>query len=268
MLKIDQYAYINRLSDVHPLEKIILATVTMIICLGFSSPAVSLAVLLLMSAATVLVAGIPARFFLKLMLLPFSFLVIGVLTVAVVLTGDPHPLLYWVRLGGYCLGVTASSLHLAVNLFLKSLGAVACLYFLSLTVHMVELFAVLRKVRIPALFVELMSLIYRFIFVLLETTDKIYIAQSTRWGYANLKTSYRSLGQLVSNLLRKSYSDSQMLYLTLTSRGYSGELKVLEREYTFSIKNLVIIAVVDSLLLLLGLWSTGILKIALGGGWS
>jgi cobalt/nickel transport system permease protein len=79
--------------------------------------------------------------------------------------------------------------------------------------------------------VELMSLIYRFIFVLLETADTMFTAQSSRLGYVDLKTSYRSLGALVSTLFVRAYKRSTDLYTSLESRGYDGDLNVLEEPF-------------------------------------
>lgn len=264
MLKIDQYAYINKLAGVHPAEKIVFALVTMIICLAFSSPATSLLVILLMAGITVFLARIPALFYLKMMFVPMSFLLVGILTVAFVFVKGDYPLLWGVKAGSYMIGVSDRSLVTAGDLFLKSLSAVSCLYFLSLTTPMVEVFAVLRKIHLPALFIELMSLVYRFIFVLLETADRIYVSQASRWGYANLRTAYHSLGQLISNLFSKSYHNSMMLFTTLTSRCYTGELKVLEKSYNLSVKNIILIVTVEAFLIMLSAWSAPIFRNTLG----
>jgi cobalt/nickel transport system permease protein len=98
-----------------------------------------------------------------------------------------------------------------------------------------------------------MSITYRYIFVLLETADQIYIAQASRWGYATWKTSYSSLGQLLSNLFSKSFYNSKMLYMTLSSRCYTGRLRGLDNTYILSKKNLCLIAVVDLVLVVVGL---------------
>jgi len=255
LLKIDRYAYINRLCHVHPVEKFSFALLTMMICLLSSSPLTSLLVILLMAGLVILPARIPVLFYLKLMLIPMAFLVTGVLTVALAFTKDPCSFLWAVKIGGYMFGMTTGGLIAAGKLFLKSLGAVSCLYFLSLTTPMVEIFSVLRKLRLPPLFIELMSLVYRFIFVFLETADKIYIAQASRWGYATLKTSYFSLGLMLSNLFSKSYYDAQMLFTTLLARCYTGELKVLEKSYSFSRKNLLLITAAELALLIISWWS-------------
>lgn len=253
MFNIDQYAYSNRLRSSHPGEKFTFAIVTMAICLASSSTVIFLSIVFLMAGAVILRAGIPWRFYLKLMSLPLSFLLLGVVTVAVSISRHPEGAIYGFTAFNVTVGVTARDLAAAANLFCKSLGAVSCLYFLSLTTPMIEIISVLKKLRVPALFVELMGLIYRFIFVVMETAEKIYTAQSSRWGYASLRTSYFSLGQLASSLFIKSYHRSQMLFTTLMSRCYSGELHVIEPRYTFSKGNIILIVIIDLALALAAL---------------
>jgi len=70
MINIDFYAYSNKLNAVHPLEKALFAFIAMLICLLSGSIFTPLLILVLMTAAIVLMAGIPARMYGKLLLLP------------------------------------------------------------------------------------------------------------------------------------------------------------------------------------------------------
>ncbi|WP_027365339.1 cobalt ECF transporter T component CbiQ [Desulfotruncus alcoholivorax] len=250
MLNIDGFAYTNRLRQVHPLEKAAFAFITMFLCIGFSLPVFSCIIILLMAYAIIGLARIPMKVYLKLMSLPLSFLSIGVLTIAVSISthGFGAAQLAGITISGINIGITHSGLHSAAGLFFKSLGAVSCLYFLSLTTPAVEIVDVMRKLKIPALFIELTDLIYRFIFVMLATAEDIYTSQSSRWGYASLKNSMKSLGQLTAALFIKAYHRSQTLFTALSSRGYNGRLNVLAPEYTVSVINIVIIAIVESTL--------------------
>lgn len=252
MFQIDQYAYTNRLLKVHPGEKMAFAIITMIICLISQSLAVMLAAIALMAAA-VIRAGIPLRVYIKLITVPALFLILAVGAVAVSISGQGEGYLWGIALGKFHIGVSPSNLYLAVLLFCRSLGAISCLYFLSLTTPMVEIISILRKLKVPSLFIELMGLIYRFIFVLVETAESIYTSQSSRLGYRNLKTGYSSLGALVGNLLISSYRRSEILFTALSSRGYTGELRVLETKYIVSGKNILAILAIDVLLVLLSL---------------
>ena len=257
MFSIDSYAYSNKLRKFHPAEKCAFAMITLIICLAAASLTTSLAVFALMSVAVVGYAGIPGRVFAGFMSVPVSFLLVGVLTIAVTVTKEPVAFLFGLSVQGINIGVTSVGSAAAVSLLFKSLGAVSCLYFLSLTTPMIDIVYVLRKMKVPALFVELMTLIYRFIFVLAETAEKIYTSQSSRLGYGGVKVAFSSLGGLASTLFIKSFHRSQLLFQSLSSRCYTGGLNVLEAEYTYSVRNLFLIAVLDLALIALSFYSGG-----------
>jgi len=252
MMNLDRYAYSNGLINVHPIEKFIFAMVTMIICLAANSFLVSLVVVIIMIGTSVLLGKIPLRFYLKLMLIPTSFLVVGISAVAINIVEHTNNLLWSWQVFNITIGSTVQSMYTALKLLCRSLGAISCLYFLTLTTPSVEIISILRKLKFPELFLDIMSLVYRFIFVLLDTADKIHTAQTVRLGYSNIKQSYPSLGQLVVNLFVNSYHRAMNLYTALEARGYSGSLKVLERQYRLSKTNILIILLIDISLIMLG----------------
>lgn len=114
--------------------------------------------------------------------------------------------------------------------------------------------SVLRRLRLPKLMVEMMGLIYRFIFVLLETAATMLIAQNSRLGYINLRTGYRSMGSMVSVLFIRAYKRSNELYTSLEARGYDGEIKVLEETYENNKKLVFLAALINGVLIFLALF--------------
>ncbi|WP_245526710.1 cobalt ECF transporter T component CbiQ [Acetohalobium arabaticum] len=257
MLDIDQYAYSNQLRQVHPVEKALFTFMTMLVCLVANSIITSLAVITLMVGVVIFKAEIPLQFLIKLLLLPISFLFLATVTVVITITNSGGDFLFYFNLFGWKIGVGAGSLIKALNLFLKSLGTVSCLYFLALTTPMVELLSILKRLKIPKIFIELMILIYRFIFVLLETANLIRVSQVSRLGYSSFKNSFYSLSKLVSNLFVRSYYRAKGLLTTLLARGYEGEIKVLEPDYEYSKKNFVLIFVAEILLIILTIYVGG-----------
>lgn len=253
MIGIDYLAHSNRLFSVHPGEKTAFTLITMIVCLASPSPAAPLAAVLLLAGITLLRAGIPWRPYLRLMSAPVLFLALGAAVVAVSFSRGAEGHLAGITLGEFSIGVASGDLAAAAGLFIKSLGATSCLIFLSLTTPMAEIVTVLRKARAPALVVELAALVYRFIFVLAETAESIYIAQSSRLGYRNVRTSYFSLGQLAGNLFARAYQRSQAMFTALSARCYNGDLKVLESDHKVSAGNVMAIIIVEVMLAALGL---------------
>lgn len=231
MIYIDKYAYISKLNKQEPMYKLVFCIMTLGVCLWANSIIVSIAVLLIMGWYTICKGGIPFALFMKLMAIPMSFLVIGVLTIAINVSENQNIFLFSIIAFETNIGVSQSGIQGAAHLFFKALGAVSCLYYLSLSTPMVDLLQVLCKLRVPKLFIELMGLIYRFIFVLLETVDLMFTAQKSRMGYSNILSSYRSLAALASMLFIRAYKRSDELYTSLEARGYDGEINVLQESF-------------------------------------
>ncbi|ATW28106.1 cobalt ECF transporter T component CbiQ [Candidatus Formimonas warabiya] len=253
MFYIDQFVYANKMRRYHPGERAVFSFVTMIICLTAKSLLIDLLVIGIMVGMLVLKAKIPWPVVLKLMSVPMSFLVIGVLTIALSFGRTDFGMAASFPIGGYYLGVSQAGLKTAGLIFLQALSSVTCLYFLALTVPMIELIFVLQSCKVPALVIELMMLIYRFIFVFVETAFNIYTAQSSRWGYCNFRRSLYSFGILFANLWGKVFLKSRALLDSLMSRGYEGELKVLNPRYTCSWGNIFVFCFIDCGLVMLAL---------------
>ncbi|MCB2294460.1 cobalt ECF transporter T component CbiQ [Clostridium algoriphilum] len=265
MISIDKLAYISKLKKVNPMEKFIFAMVTIIICISLNNMVDSIIILLLMSFITVFKGKLPLKDYIKLMSLPLAFLIMGVITIAITVVSTSKGLIFSFSIFDIKLGCTYDSILMATKLFLKSIASVSCLYFLTLTTPIFEVLSVLRKLKVPKLFVELMGLIYRFIFVLLDTANIIYISQNSRLGYSTPRTGLNSLGKLITSLFLSSYKRSQDIYTAMESRGYDGDINLLENNYALSYKNISLIVVVEVLLIIIS-FSENILGGIMFGG--
>ena len=76
----------------------------------------------------------------------------------------------------------------------RALGAVGCLYFLSLSTPVPELLDALRRARVPEVVGDLAVLIYRYIFILFATFRSMRDAAASRLGYAGPVRSLRTTG--------------------------------------------------------------------------
>lgn len=248
---IDAYAYSNRLRWTHPGEKIIFAGVIITVCLISGAAPVCLLGLLLATLAVTVRAGIALSAFWYFVRLPVGFIVMGIATVAIIVVPQDAPgTLVAVQVGPWHLGMTTDSFAAAGRIFGVSIACVSSTLFLALTTPMVDLADQLLRWRVPVLFVELMTLVYRFIFVLLETAQAMHIAQESRLGYSTWGRTLRSVGMLASNLYIRANTRAEALFTALSARGYTGELRVLRETPHWSATNLRQIAAAGTLLLI------------------
>ena len=197
----DRYAYQSRLRRISPMPKLLLTGSALVLCLLCDSVTVGLVTLLGMWGLVTALGGLSPRVFLRFLCVPMAFLAIGCVTILI---------------NGYPQG---------------ALGAVGAMYFLALNTPVTDVTMALERMHVPHLLVELMELIYRFIFVLTETASRIRLAQESRLGYQGVRRSLSSLGTLASMVFLRAWRKADRVYTALESRGYSGSLVTLSGDY-------------------------------------
>ncbi len=224
MLPIDRHAWTHRWRGHHPGERALLAGGMMVLALALPPRSTAPLVCLAMAGATVAGAGVPLSAFLRTAAVPAGFLLASLPFLAVSLDLSEGVRLDWSPAGA----------GLALDVGLRSLAAVSCLAFLTLTTPVSELVPWLRRVGVPQPVVEIALLIYRLIFVLAERAAVARQAQEARLGYATGRRAIRSLGLLAAGLLGRSLARARRLEIGLAARGFEGELKVLSPQRLLS----------------------------------
>lgn len=231
MIGTDKYAYVSKLKNVNPLAKLCVSFISVAVCLLANSFAVSVFTIILMCAVTTRKGGSQLCDFLRLLLPPFLFILIGCATILVGKFPQGTELLIGFSFGQSLYGITLESLLSGFRLILKALGVIASVYFFVMNTPVTDLSWAMQKLHAPQLFIELMELIYRFIFILTETMHRIHTAQASRLGYNGLKNAYYSTGTLASMVFLRAYKKSDRIYSALESRGYTGSLTTLAMHY-------------------------------------
>lgn len=227
VLHIDALAQRSRLSSVNAALKTWGSVALLLVCVVSDCAAVGIALAVLMLMLTVLVGGLPLHDYLSMLALPAGFVLISGLALLFSFSPAPIGVLNLPLFGGY-LTVTAAAQAQTALILCKSLGAVSCLYLLSLSTPLTELIAVLRRAHVPAVMVELMYLIYRYIFILLEMHRSMKDAAESRLGYTGLRVSLRTTGSVYANLLARSFRRAGACFDAMESRCYDGEIRFLE----------------------------------------
>ena len=226
MIEMDRYAHQSPLREISPALKCVFALGSLLICAGGQSPAVCLLVFGVMGWVSIQKAGAGMRDFLRLCSIPFWFVLIGVLTIAVQVSKTPEGIA-WVKCGAVWLVLTPAALFRAVLIFLRSMAGVSCLCFLYLSTPVSQLLGLLERLHVPEIVRELMLLTYRFIFILLDRTALLFTAQKSRLGHAGMAGSLRSLGILGGTVLIKSFQHASGVLCAMESRGYDGTVRYL-----------------------------------------
>lgn len=221
MLSIDQYAHTNKLATINANQKIFLSFSALLCVWLTRNLAVTLWTFVLMSILIVYIAQIPFRYYLLLLAAPASFCLLGVFSIIVSFTTSPilpGEILWYTSIFNINLFILYSDLLQAAQLFYTAFGTVTCLYFCILTTPLYEINHLLKKLRVPDIIIELMTLTYHFIFIFLDCMNKIYTAQQTRLGYQTVKSSFFSLSLLIVALVREIFNRNEMMILAMKAR--------------------------------------------------
>lgn len=226
---IDSYAYASRMRGWDPRFKAVTAVAALLFCIVADDWRVSWLVLMSMAGITTLAGGLPWRKYLALLKIPLAFLVLGTGAIVIDLSPVPHGRVFVSAPGGYVY-LMEGGISLAFGLILKALAALSTMYMLVLSTPASEIISVFRMLHVPKLILELMNMIYRFIFVMMDTQCCMKQAAESRLGYCDFKTSCRSFGSTAGNLFVVSLKKANTYYDALTARCYDGELLFLEEE--------------------------------------
>ena len=252
-MKIDKLCYSSKLRYVNPGEKFAYAVITLLLCIISRSVLTAAVVLPTNAILTVVKGGTPWRYYLKLMAMPLGFLLLSTLAVMINISAVPFDG-YAIALGGRYLTASRESLMFGGQLILTALAAVSCLYFLALNTPMTEILGVFERLHCPLIIIELMLLIYRFIFVLQQAAFDIRTSQRSRLGYKDYRTGIHSFGLLGAALFVRAVKRSDALYDGMESRCYDGRIRVLKEGAPPHRKEIAAIILYEVLLLGIIVW--------------
>ncbi len=125
------------------------------------------------------------------------------------------------------LSVTRESINHGIFVFSRIIGGTTALCFISLTTPMTDIFIALRQCRIPEAVIDLMMIIYRTIFILMDQVVQIYQAQVMRLGYTRYRESIQSFATLCGAAFIASWDAGDDLIRAMDARCYDGKFALL-----------------------------------------
>lgn len=131
------------------------------------------------------------------------------------------PLLDW--------AISAQGLTSALFLMGRVLTSTTLATTLILTTPWADVLKALRVLRVPVLFVVILGMTYRYIFLILQTARDMFESRQSRTvGRLDGAEGRRVATASVGVLLSKSFQLSNDVYLAMQSRGFRGEIHTLD----------------------------------------
>jgi cobalt ECF transporter T component CbiQ len=125
--------------------------------------------------------------------------------------------------------MTSQGLRTASLLLLRAEAAVSLSTLLVLTTRWAHILKSLRVLQVPVVLVVILGMTYRYLFVILQTAlDMFESRESRRVGVLAGPDGRRLATATVGVLLSKSYQLSTDVHLAMQSRGFRGEVYLLD----------------------------------------
>lgn len=224
----DEYASRNGfLQSIDPRMKLITFVIFLLTVLFTHSIIIVLCLYVLCLALTYF-SKIKLSFFLKRtwIFIPLFSLFIAIPALFSVLT--PGDAIASFKVLGLNLVITSQGLFGALLFVARVIASVSFAVLLSITTKHFELLRVLRIFKMPQVFVMILGMCYRYIYLFMEVIENTYLAIKSRIGR---KVHYRKGQHIVAwnmaSLWYRSYQLNETVYSAMLSRGYSGEAVIV-----------------------------------------
>jgi cobalt/nickel transport system permease protein len=223
---LEDIAQKNALREVNPYIKLTAGLGAILLCLlstGYFPP---LFIALVLTGATLFLARIEPKLYAGLFIVPLWFATMSVAGI-ILIYGGHDTFWRWDILPSLSLSITRESINQGIFVFCRVLGGMSALCFISLTTPMTDIFTVFRRCRIPETVIDLMMIIYRTIFILLDQVVQVYNAQVMRLGYSTWKESLNSFASLCGAAFISSWDAGEDLIRAMDARCYDGKFALL-----------------------------------------
>ncbi len=241
MNTIDRLAHSNRLARASAAEKMLFSMGMLVLAVTLPPWPGAVVVLVVVLVALLGVARVPVGAYLRLIAGPALFMAMS--TVPLLFT------LSFGRPGLIHLGLSSDGPQLALQVTLRALAGVNCLFFLILTTPVPQILGVMHRCHVPPVVTEISLLVYRYTWVFVNTVQCIRRAQEARLGYSSLGRSYRSLAMLTGALFGQALQRGRALENGLDARNWQGEFRVLDDAPAASVATLALIVTVEAAVL-------------------
>jgi cobalt/nickel transport system permease protein len=194
----------------------------------------SIPILIAMYAATVVLAALstlPVGFFIKrvwLFIPIFTGIIVLPATLSFITPGTiVLPLWHW---HGSSVGVTSQGLTSAGLMVTRVATSVSLVVLMTLTTPWTKLLASLRALFVPRIFILIIGMAYRYIFLLLNSVTDMYTARKARSvgnDRGDSKGGRAFVAASAGALFGKAHTLSDEVHMAMVSRAYRGDAKTL-----------------------------------------
>ncbi len=228
ILVIDVLAHKSKLKPLSPVIKFITFFSLMVMCIFSQRIFYGFILFVFISFIIVFASGLDVKKYINLISLPMSFLMLSCLVLLFQFESSPVGVLNF-RLFNWYLVMTKDTQIAASLVIARSMGALSCLYAISVSTPMSDLIEALHKLKCPNILINLMYLIYRYAFLVMDIYNKLKVATESRLGFSDFNDSMKSSGLIYTKLFMRSYANANVSFDAMESRCFDTQIRFYSR---------------------------------------
>jgi len=185
----------------------------------------------------ILISKIPPIFVFKRSLIVFPFVFMVAFFIPFFKEGE---VIRSYSLGVFDFTVTYDGLLIFWNVLIKSYLSVLCVIVFMASTRLPVFLKGLAALKIPQLFIMIISFMYRYIFVITDELMKMKQAKDSRTIKCSKLYNIKVLANMIVTLFIRSYERAERVYLAMCSRGFNGpaatlnNIKICKRDIYFT----------------------------------
>ena len=132
------------------------------------------------------------------------------------------------QIGPLDLSISGNALMSCAIFLARVAVSVSLAVLLVVTTRWADLLKAMHILHIPGLFIVVLGMTYRYIFLFLQTVENLFLARKSRTvGRAVSGEERQWIGATMGALLSKSFKTSDDVYQAMVSRGFTGNVRTM-----------------------------------------
>ena len=226
---LEYYSYNSKINSWNPHLKFWYSMVLIVLGIILSNIYISISIVFICGFITIFLGKISLKKYIDFFKVPIIFLLISVAVININFSKNITDF-YYFNVGDLYIYTTDENIKKSCILFWRALSGVSSMYMLALSTPLNEIIYVMKKARTPQIIIELMYLVYRFIFIMRDSYKSMRKSIESRLGFRDYRISLLSFGKIISNILIVSLRKSNFFYDSMESRCYRGEIRFFIKE--------------------------------------
>lgn len=226
---LEYYSYNSKINSWNPHLKFWYSMVLIVLGMILSNIYISISIVFICGFITIFLGKISLKKYIDFFKVLIIFLLVSVAVININFSKNITDF-YYFNVRELYIYTTDENIRKSCILFWRALSGVSSMYMLALSTTLNEIIYVMKKARTPKIIIELMYLVYRFIFIMRDSYKSMRKSIESRLGFRDYRTSLLSFGKIISNILIVSLRKSNSFYDSMESRCYKGEIRFFIKE--------------------------------------